>query len=124
VSGLFWLITFAHAGVVNPGQHPITLGHFLCLGSTLFGIGLYGVLTRRNAVGMLLSLELMFNAANINLIATNRFLGLALEPAGQVFAAFIIAVAAAEATVGVAIVLCIYRNFKDINVNDIHLLKW
>jgi NADH:ubiquinone oxidoreductase subunit K len=83
----------------------------------------YGVLTRRNAVAILMAIELMLNAANINLIAFSRF----VDPGrllGHSFAVFVIAVAAAEAAVGLAIVLCIYRNIKNINVDDIHLLKW
>ncbi len=102
----------------------ITLGHYLCLGTALFSIGLFGVLTRKNAVGILLSLELMFNAVNINLLAISRYTSMATQPTGQVFAIFIIAVAAAEATLGVALVLAIYRNFNSIDVNEIDLLKW
>lgn len=99
----------------------VGLNHFLTLSVLLFAIGLYGVLTRRNAVAILMSLELMFNAANISLVAFTRFLNL---PAGQVFALFVVAVAGAEATIGVAIVLSLYRNFRHINVEEVDLLKW
>ena len=99
------------------------LSAYLLLGAGLFCIGVYGVLTRRNAVAILMAIELMLNAANINLIAFARF----VDPGkllGHSFTVFVIAVAAAEAAVGLAIVLCIYRNLKNINVDDIHLLKW
>jgi NADH:ubiquinone oxidoreductase subunit K len=101
----------------------ISLAHYLALAAILFGIGLFGVLTRRNAVGILMSIELMFNAVNINLVAFNRFVTPA-DFTGQIFSIFVIVVAAAEATVGLAIVLLIYRNFRDIFVDNINLMKW
>ncbi|MHB2017050.1 MAG: NADH-quinone oxidoreductase subunit NuoK [Candidatus Xenobia bacterium] len=105
----------------------IGLQHYLVLGTLLFAIGLFGVLTRKNAVGVLLSLELMFNAVNLNLLGFNRYMPLShgqIPGLGQAFAVFIIAVAAAEATLGVAIVLSIYRNFHHINLDEVDLLKW
>ena len=101
----------------------ISLTHYLALAAILFGIGMFGVLTRRNAVGILMSIELMFNAVNINLVAFNRFVTPA-DFTGQIFSIFVIVVAAAEATVGLAIVLLIYRNFRDIFVDNINLMKW
>jgi len=101
----------------------ISLAHYLALAAVLFGIGLFGVLTRRNAVGILMSIELMFNAVNINLVAFNRFVTPA-DFTGQIFSIFVIVIAAAEATVGLAIVLLIYRNFRDIFVDNINLMKW
>jgi len=101
----------------------ISLTHYLALAAVLFGIGLFGVLTRRNAVGILMSIELMFNAVNINLVAFNRYVTPA-DFSGQIFSIFVIVVAAAEATVGLAIVLLIYRNFRDIFVDNINLMKW
>ena len=101
----------------------IGLGHYLSLAAILFGIGLFGVLTRRNAIGILMSIELMFNAVNINLVAFNRFITPA-DFTGQVFAIFTIVIAAAEVTVGLAIVLLIYRNFREIFVDKINLMKW
>jgi NAD(P)H-quinone oxidoreductase subunit 4L len=95
----------------------------LTLGAILFSIGFFGVLTRRNAIAILMSLELMFNAVNINLVAFNRF----IEPTGytgQIFALFVIVVAAAEATVGLAIVILVYRNWHGIDADRINLLKW
>ncbi len=101
----------------------IGLGHYLSLAAILFGIGLFGVLTRRNAIGILMSIELMFNAVNINLVAFNRFITPA-DFTGQIFAIFTIVIAAAEVTVGLAIVLLIYRNFREIFVDKINLMKW
>lgn len=99
----------------------VGLSSYLFVGAILFSIGVFGVLTRRNAVAILMSLELMFNAVNINLVAFSRFLG---DIGGQIFTIFIITVAAAESCVGVAIILCVYRNFKKIQVDEIDLLKW
>ncbi len=101
----------------------ISLAHYLALAAILLGIGMFGVLTRRNAVGILMSIELMFNAVNINLVAFNRYVTPA-DFTGQIFSIFVIVVAAAEATVGLAIVLLIYRNFRDIFVDNINLMKW
>ncbi len=102
----------------------VGLNHYLSLAVLLFTIGLYGVLTRRNAVAILMSLELMFNAANVALVAFTRFLAAPSYAAGQMFSLFVIAVAGAEATIGVAIVLSLYRNFRHINVEEVDLLKW
>lgn len=99
----------------------IGLMQYLGLASALFCIGLYGVLTRRNAVAVLMSLELMFNAVNINLVAFSHFKP---EIAGVVFSLFVIAVAAAEATVGVALVLSVYRNQRDIDLDHATSLRW
>lgn len=96
---------------------------YLALASILFSIGVFGVLTRRNAVGILMSLELMFNAVNINLVAFNKFISPA-ELTGQIFAIFIIVIAAAEAVVGLAIVLLLYRNWKGIDIGNINIMKW
>jgi NADH:ubiquinone oxidoreductase subunit K len=102
----------------------VGLNQYLSLAIVLFSIGLYGVLTRRNAVAILMSIELMFNAVNISLVAFTRFQGQSESPLGQMFALFIIAVAAAEVTIGVALVLSLYRNFHHINVEEVDLLKW
>ena len=99
----------------------IGLFHYLGLPSILFCIGLYGVLTRRNAVAVLMSLELMFNAVNINLVAFSHYRP---EITGLVFSLFVIAVAACEATVGVALVLSVYRNQKDIDLERAKSLRW
>ena len=86
-------------------------------------MGIFGVLTRRNAIGVLMSLELMFNAVNINFVAFSKFVT-PTQFVGQIFAIFVITIAAAEATVGLAIVLLIYRNYKGINVDEINIMKW
>lgn len=96
------------------------LNQFLLLAAVLFCIGVYGVLTRKNAVLVLMSIELILNAVNINLVAFGSF---NQDIAGQVFALFIIAVAAAEVGVGLAIVLLIYRNRRSIDVSEADLLK-
>lgn len=101
----------------------VGLNHYLILSTVLFCIGIFGVLTRRNAIGILMSIELMFNAVNINFVAFSKFVTPG-EFVGQIFAIFVITIAAAEATVGLAIVLLIYRNFKGINVDDINIMKW
>lgn len=96
------------------------LNQFLILGAVLFCIGVYGVLARKNAVMVLMSIELMLNAVNINMVA----FGVQHEVvSGQVFALFIIAVAAAEVGVGLAIVLLLYRNQTSIDVEDFDLMK-
>ena len=100
----------------------MTLTHYLVLGGLLFLIGIFGALTRRNIIGILMSIELMFNAANINLAAFNRFLHPA-GVAGQAVALFIIAIAAAEVVVGLALVLSIFRNVETVYVEEFNLLK-
>jgi len=100
----------------------ITLQHFLVLSAALFSIGAYGVVTRRNAVGVLMSLELMLNAANLNLVAFNSYLH-AGALAGQVFTLFTITIAAAEATVGLALVVSIFRARRSVRLEDVDLLK-
>lgn len=101
----------------------VPLSHYLVVGVALFAIGMFGALTRRNAIGILMALELMFNGVNLNFVAFSRYLPQTLLR-GQVFAIFVITVAAAEAAVGLAIVLGLYRNFKTVNVDEINLMKW
>ena len=101
----------------------MSLDQYLTLATLVFMIGMYGVLTRRNAIGVLISIELMFNAVNLLMVAFTRFVSpQGLE--GQIFSVFIIVIAAAEATVGMAIVLLLYRGFKGINVDRVNFLKW
>ena len=99
------------------------LAQFLLLSSILFCIGVYGVLARRNAVLVLMSVELILNSVNINLIAFGAFNGVGAQIPAEVFALFIIAVAAAEVGVGLALVLTIYRNSKSIDLHEVDLLK-
>jgi NADH:ubiquinone oxidoreductase subunit K len=101
----------------------MTLLHLELLSAALFAIGMYGVLARRNAVLILLSVELMLNAVNINLIGFAAF----LDPGktlGQVLAIFVITVAAAEVGLALAIILRLYRNKGTVNVDEINLMKW
>jgi NADH:ubiquinone oxidoreductase subunit K len=100
----------------------VPLWMFLLVAAALFCIGVYGVLARRNAVAILMSVELMLSAVTINLIAFWRF-NAPTEIAGQVFAAFVFVVAAAEASVGLAIVISIYRSRRSVIVEDVNLLK-
>ena len=95
----------------------------LVFAGILFSAGVYGVLARRNAVLVLMSIELMLNAVNVNLVAFSQFLKGPLHT-GQVFALFVIAVAAAEVGIGLAIVILIYRNRESVDVDKIDLLKW
>ena len=98
----------------------MALNNFLILSAFLFCTGIYGVLARRNAVLVLMSIELMLNAVNINLVA---FAAFTKNVAGQVFALFIITIAAAEVGVGLAIVLLIYRNVRSPNLDEVDQLK-
>lgn len=101
----------------------IPLQAYLFLAAIIFSIGLYGVLVRRNAIAVLMSVELMLNAVNINMAAFSRF----ITPnaiTGQIFAIFVITVAAAEAVVGIALVISIYRARDTIFVDKINIMKW
>jgi NADH:ubiquinone oxidoreductase subunit K len=107
-------------------QHP-DLSKFLVIGALLFAIGVAGVLVRRNIIVIFMSIELILNAANLNFIAFARYLqdaGNMNAVAGQVFTVFIIVVAAAEAAIGLGIVIALYRNRETIFVDKIDLLKW
>jgi NADH-quinone oxidoreductase subunit K len=106
--------------------HP-DLSKFLVIGALLFIIGVAGVLTRRNIIVIFMSIELILNAANLNFIAFSRYLqdtGNVNAVAGQVFTVFIIVVAAAEAAIGLGIVIALYRNRETIWIDEIDLLKW
>ena len=99
----------------------ITQTHYLVLSALLFMLGVIGVMTRRNIIIILMSMELMLNAVNINLIAFSQQLG---NITGQVFAVFVICVAAAEAAVGLGIILAFYRNKESINIDEMNLMRW
>jgi NAD(P)H-quinone oxidoreductase subunit 4L len=101
----------------------LQLQYFLILAAALFCVGIYGLITSRNAVRVLMSIELMLNAVNLNLMSFSNY----IDPVGikgQVFTIFVIAIAAAEAAVGLAIVLSIYRNRDTIDMEQFNLLKW
>jgi len=100
---------------------PITPYHYLVLSAALFSIGIVGVMVRRNIIIVLMSIELMLNAVNINLAAFSYQLH---NTVGQVFAIFIIAVAAAEAAVGLGIILAFYRNKETLNIDDMNSMRW
>ncbi len=99
----------------------ITTTHYMVLSAALFTLGVVGVMTRRNVIIVLMSIELMLNAVNINLVAFSHQLGNVL---GQVFAVFIIVIAAAEAAVGLGIILAFYRNKETVNIDEMNLLRW
>ena len=114
------------AQMKNAAVNP-DLSKFLVIGALLFIIGVAGVLTRRNIIVIFMSIELILNAANLNFIAFSRYLaeqGSANALAGQIFTVFVIVVAAAEAAIGLGIVIALYRNKETIWVDEIDLLKW
>jgi NADH-quinone oxidoreductase subunit K len=100
----------------------VQLVHFLLIGGILFSLGFVTVVTRKNAVGILMGVELILNAANINFVAFNHYSG-SPQLSGQVFAIFVILLAAAEAAVGLAIVLSIFQNFRTIDVTTTDLMR-
>jgi NADH-quinone oxidoreductase subunit K len=99
----------------------IPLNYYLTLSAVLFAIGVIGVLTRRNAIIVFMSVELMLNSVNLTLVAFSAFLG---NSAGQVLVFIVMAVAAAEAAVGLAIILALFRNKQTVNIEEINLMKW
>jgi NADH:ubiquinone oxidoreductase subunit K len=127
VFALFQEETGSHFAVAwQRAQHP-DLSKFLTIGALLFIIGVAGVLTRRNIIVIFMSIELILNAANLNFIAMSRYLQDTGNPnavAGQIFTVFVIVVAAAEAAIGLGIVIALYRNKETIWVDEIDILKW
>jgi NADH-quinone oxidoreductase subunit K len=101
----------------------IPLSWYLVVAAGLFCIGLYGVLSRRNAINVLMSIELMLNAVNINLVAFWRY-GMLVGLSGMVFAIFVITLAAAEAAIGLALIIAIYRSRDTVIVEEVDMLKW
>lgn len=102
----------------------VPLTWYLVVAAAMFSIGLYGTLARRNAVGIIMGVELMLNAVNVNLLAFWRHVEAASATlSGQVFAIIVITVAAAEAAVGLALVISVYRNRRTIDVEDVDLMK-
>jgi len=101
----------------------IPLSWYLIVAALLFCIGLYGALARRNAIGVLMGIELMLNAVNINLIAFWRYITPEVLT-GQVFALFVITVAAAEAAIGLALIISIFRHRETVTVEDMDMMKW
>ncbi len=101
--------------------HPITTVHYLILSAALLLIGTIGVLARRNIVIILMSIELILNAVNINLVAFSRYFQ---QVTGQIFAIFVITVAVAEAAVGLGILIALFRNKETVLADEVDLLKW
>ncbi|HLT42408.1 MAG TPA: NADH-quinone oxidoreductase subunit NuoK [Sphingobacteriaceae bacterium] len=99
----------------------VPLNHYIIFCSLIFGIGIIGVLTRRNVIVIMMSIELMLNSVNLLLVVFSVFHG---DPAGQVFVFFVIALAAAEVAVGLAIIMMVYRNTRSIDINILNRLKW
>jgi len=99
----------------------IELNYFLLLSGILFSIGVTGVLIRRNAIIIFMSIELMLNSINLSLVSFSSFLG---NITGQIFVFFVMTVAAAEAAVGLAIIISLYRNKETVNIDEINILKW
>ena len=99
----------------------IPIEYYLVLSAFMFTVGIVGVLTRRNAIVVFMCIELMLNSANLTLITYSSYLG---DVAGQLFVFFVMSVAAAEAAVGLAIIIAIYRNKLTVNVDEINILKW
>jgi len=99
----------------------IPLYYYLVLSAALFSIGVLGVLTRRNAIIVFMCIELMLNSVNLTLVAFSAFLG---NSTGQILVFFVMAVAAAEAAVGLAIVVALFRNKQTVNIDEINILKW
>jgi NADH-quinone oxidoreductase subunit K len=99
----------------------IPLWYYLSLSAVLFAIGVVGVLTRRNAIIIFMSIELMLNAVNLTLVALSSFTG---DVTGQMLVLFVMAVAAAEAAVGLAIVIGLFRHKQTVNIDEVHILKW
>ena len=102
----------------------IEVEHFITLGAMLFAIGLYMALSKRNAVGVLMGIELMLNAVNVTLLAFSRFIESPRPIDGQVFATFVITIAAAEAAVALALAVAIYKHRETVNIDEIDLLRW
>ena len=101
----------------------IPLSYFVILSAFLFCMGILGVLIKRNVIGILISIELILNAANINLIAFNKYFGTS-DGLGQIFALFVVAIAAAGSVVGLVLIIAIYRNGKSIYADEVNLMKW
>ena len=99
----------------------VPIEYYLLLSAFMFIVGVAGVLTRRNAIVVFMSVELMLNSANLSLITFSSFMG---NPVGQLFVFFVMTVAAAEAAVGLAIIIALFRNKQTVNIDEINILKW
>ena len=102
-------------------EDTVTLSHYLMLSATLFVIGIVGVLVRRNVIVVFMSIEIMLNAVNISLISFDHYMNLS---SGQIFSFMVMCVAAAEVSVGLAIIISMHRNKPTVNLDEFNLLKW
>jgi len=102
-------------------MHNIPIEYYLLLSAFMFSVGVVGVLIRRNAIVVFMSIELMLNSANLTLVAFSSYLG---NTIGQVFVFFVMTVAAAEAAVGLALIIAIFRNKASVNIDEINIFKW
>jgi NADH-quinone oxidoreductase subunit K len=100
---------------------PVPIEYYLILSVFMFSVGIVGVLVRRNAIVVFMCVELMLNSANLTLVTFSSYLG---DTVGQLFVFFVMAVAAAEAAVGLAIIIAIFRNKLTVNIDEINILKW
>ena len=105
---------------MNPFTEPITVSHYLAVGAILFVSGAICMATKRNALGVLMGIELVLNGANLNFVAFSRYLG---DISGQVFVFFVLTVAAAESAIGLAILVVLFRERRSINVEDLNTMK-
>ncbi len=117
------LVSFVYKFIFGEAEMSIPLSWYLILAAALFCIGLYGVLSRKNAIAILLGVELMLNAVNINLAAFWRYRD-PTQMAGQAFAIIVFAVAAAEVAVGLALIISVYRRRKTVVADEVDLMKW
>ena len=101
--------------------NDLPLEYYLILSAVMFTIGVAGVLVRRNAIVVFMSIELMLNSVNLTLVAFSSYLG---DPGGQILVFFVLAVAASEAAVGLAIVIALFRNRQTVNIDEINIMKW
>ncbi len=102
-------------------MNSVPIEYYLILSAFMFTVGVVGVLVRRNAIVVFMSIELMLNSANLTLVTFSSFMGNAI---GQIFVFFVMTVAAAEAAVGLAIIIAIFRNKKTVNIDEINIFKW
>ncbi|HUL44127.1 MAG TPA: NADH-quinone oxidoreductase subunit NuoK [Bacteroidota bacterium] len=106
---------------MNPSVDAIPLSYYLGVSAILFAIGVAGVLTRRNAIVVFMCIELMLNSVNLTLVGFSAFLG---STNGQILVFFVMAVAAAETAIGLAIIIAVFRNKQTINIDEINIMKW
>jgi NADH-quinone oxidoreductase subunit K len=123
---IFWLPSLFHGGRYREKlekliMSSIPMEYYLILSAFMFSVGVTGVLIRRNAIVVFMCIELMLNSANLTLVTFSSYLG---NPIGQIFVFFVMTVAAAEAAVGLAIIIAVFRNKLSVNIDEINIFKW